>query len=146
MSFIGAEELAAPFDPALPAAPPLAPTVRFDRANLHEARRFVADRAVVAGLSSEAVEDLELAANEVVSNSVVHGGGSGTAKVWREQDAVVCEVRDEGCLTPPLVRRMHPDFHDESGRGLWLADQLCDLLQIRASKSGTVVRMLKRVQ
>jgi anti-sigma regulatory factor (Ser/Thr protein kinase) len=29
----------------------------------------------------------------------------------------------------------------ESGRGLWMANQLCDLVQVRSSQTGTTVRM-----
>jgi hypothetical protein len=31
------------------------------------------------------------------------------------------------------------------GRGLWIANQLCDLVQIRSSAAGTVVRMQMRL-
>jgi anti-sigma regulatory factor (Ser/Thr protein kinase) len=31
------------------------------------------------------------------------------------------------------------------GRGLWIANQLCDLVQIRSSAAGSVVRMHKRL-
>jgi anti-sigma regulatory factor (Ser/Thr protein kinase) len=35
-----------------------------------------------------------------------------------------------------------PPLSDEGGRGLWLANQLCDLVQIRSGENGTVVRLL----
>jgi hypothetical protein len=34
-----------------------------------------------------------------------------------------------------------PDPDPESGRGLWLVNQLCDLVQIRSGPSGTTIRV-----
>jgi len=69
------------------------------------------------------------------------GGGGGTLRVWREPDAVVCEVRDRGFIRDPLVGRMAPPIEQYGGRGLWIVNQLCDLVQIRSAPSGTVVRV-----
>jgi len=35
-----------------------------------------------------------------------------------------------------------PPLSTEGGRGLWLANQLCDLVQIRSAASGTAVRLV----
>ena len=51
-------------------------------------------------------------------NHLRHGGGPGTLRIWREDGAVVCEVRDAG------------------GRGLWMVNQLCDLVQLRTMHLG----------
>jgi anti-sigma regulatory factor (Ser/Thr protein kinase) len=39
------------------------------------------------------------------------------------------------------VGRARPTFDQESGRGLWMVNQLCDLVQIRSSPADTVVRL-----
>jgi anti-sigma regulatory factor (Ser/Thr protein kinase) len=58
---------------------------------------------------------------------------------------VVCEVADSGGvggpIADPMVGRERPATGLDSGRGLWLANQLCDLVQLRTSGTGTVVRM-----
>jgi hypothetical protein len=41
----------------------------------------------------------------------------------------------------PLTDRRRPAPNQDGGRGLWLANQLCDLVQIRSFPSGTTVRM-----
>ena len=72
-----------------------------------------------------------LAANEVATNSVRHGGGSGLLQIWRGAEEIFCEVRDPGRITDPLVGRRRPGVAEPLGRGLWVAHQVCDLVQIR---------------
>jgi anti-sigma regulatory factor (Ser/Thr protein kinase) len=108
---------------------------------LSDVRRFVAERARQEGLHASRLEDLVLAANELATNSVQHGGGAGTVQVWRENGCVVCEVSDGGCIEEPLVGRQRPRFDQLGGRGVWLANQLCDLVQIRSGEDGNVVRL-----
>jgi len=54
---------------------------------------------------------------------------------------VVCEVNDDGYLQDPLVGRRRPTPDAMGGRGLWLANQLCDLVQVRNGVEGCVVRV-----
>jgi anti-sigma regulatory factor (Ser/Thr protein kinase) len=114
---------------------------RFEIDALHELRGFVARAAAGAGLSDERAEDLILAASEVAANSIVHGGGSGRAHAWSERGALHFESRDGGRIADPLVGRTRPTPTQSKGRGLWMANQLCDLVQIRSSEDGTVVRL-----
>ncbi len=118
----------------------------FDAGTLTEVRAFVHRTAAEMGLSRDRATDLAIAAHEAATNSVRHGGGSGAARMWREdqtreEQMVVCEVRDSGRIVDPLVGRVRPDVDQAGGRGLWIVNQLCDLSQVRTSASGTVVRM-----
>ena len=72
---------------------------------------------------------------------VRHGGGHGTLRLWSDGGWLVCEVSDPGHIRQPLVGRIRPASGQLSGRGIWLANQLCDLVQIRSSVAGTTVRM-----
>ena len=96
------------------------------------------------GLPEGRIDDLVLAAHELVSNSVRHGGGTGTIRVWHDGHAVVCEVTDNGRIGHPLVGRQLPADDSLGGRGLWMANQLCDLVQIRTFADGSVVRLHMR--
>jgi anti-sigma regulatory factor (Ser/Thr protein kinase) len=108
-------------------------------------RALVAEHAREAGVSEPRAGDLVLATHEVATNSIRHGGGGGTLRVWHEDDTVVCEVRDHGRLDQPLAGRARPALDgDAAGWGLWLANQLCDLVQIRTLPDGNVVRLLLR--
>jgi anti-sigma regulatory factor (Ser/Thr protein kinase) len=71
----------------------------------------------------------------------MHGGGTGTLRLWRENGSLLAEVEDRGRIDRPLVGRLRPGIAQEGGRGLWLANQLCDLVQIRSGDAGTVVRL-----
>jgi anti-sigma regulatory factor (Ser/Thr protein kinase) len=129
------------FAAALPAAPADARTMTVTSPTLGRARRLVAEFATDHGLTSQQVEDLVLAANEIATNSVRYGGGSGRLTLWAADGAVVCETSDAGHLVDALAGRLAPPPDAVGGRGLWIANQLCDLVQIRSSPAGTVVRL-----
>ncbi|HEV2638106.1 MAG TPA: ATP-binding protein [Actinocrinis sp.] len=85
-----------------------------------------------AGLPPDRLRDLLLAVTEIAANSIRHGGGSGTMRVWARAGAMVCELRDQGVITDPLTGRVRPVADRPGGRGLWFAHQLCDLVEIRS--------------
>ena len=106
------------------------------------ARQLVTRQAEDAGLTRDRVLDLTLAISEVVTNSLQHGGGRGSLRIWREADALICEIADSGHMDDPLVGRTMPTLTQERRRGLWLVNQLCDLVQVRSNPRGTMVRIL----
>jgi anti-sigma regulatory factor (Ser/Thr protein kinase) len=123
---------------------PEPPTARIVRTITSETLRAVRDLALnvarVCGVADERAEDLGLALHELGVNSVVHGHG-GTLRLWRTREALVCEVTDTGVVADPLTGRLAPDNDEPDGRGLWMVNQLCDLVQLRSSESGTTVRV-----
>ena len=123
--------------------PPAAPveSLDFGLAGLSEVRRRVSAAAGRAGMDRGGVADLVTAASELAANSVAHGGGSGTLRLWVEEERLLAEIEDRGLIEEPLVGRLRPDIAQEGGRGLWLANQLCDLVQIRSGERGTTVRL-----
>ena len=131
-----------PYAGALP-EPKVEPArLAFTVAHLGELRTLVFRAARDALLSYVRAEDLTLAVDELASNSVVHGGGQGTLRVWREQRSLVCEVQDAGHIEDPLAGRTRPSHEQMSGRGLWLVNNACDLVEIRSSPArGTTVRV-----
>ena len=98
----------------------------------------------LVGLGEPSVEDFELAVHEVMANSLAYGGGRGEISIWAESDRLICEVYDHGQFNEPLAGRRRPTVNDEHGRGLWIANQLCDLVQIRSVPDGSVVRLHMR--
>ncbi|NUT48612.1 MAG: sensor histidine kinase [Saccharothrix sp.] len=135
--FLVAEE----FNRPLPPPPADALTLRFDLDHLGPTRRVVARFAAEAGLTADQVEDLVLAVNELTTNSVVHGGGRGTVLLWREGDAVVCEVRDTGRIANPMVGRRRPGVSAHGGYGVVLVNLLCDLVRVHTGEDGTATRV-----
>jgi anti-sigma regulatory factor (Ser/Thr protein kinase) len=144
----GRVEESAEFDPSpdcfageLPAPAGPSQACSFGMAELAEVRHRVAATAERAGLDPRGVADLVTAASELAANSVMHGGGNGTLRLWQEGDTLLTQVEDRGRIEDPLVGRVRPEISQEGGRGLWLANQLCDLVQIRSGPAGTVVRL-----
>jgi anti-sigma regulatory factor (Ser/Thr protein kinase) len=123
-------------EPSGPAA-----TMCFGKADLREVRRLVSERAGTAGLDVRRGEDLVLAVCEIATNSVQHGGGEGSLRIWHEDGEIVCDVRDSGHISNPLVGRERPPVEQPGGRGLWISHQLCDLVQVRSGEDGTHVRL-----
>jgi anti-sigma regulatory factor (Ser/Thr protein kinase) len=124
------------------AAPgPWAATLSFQVADLREVRRLASEQAECAGIGEQRTADLVLALSEVATNSVLHGGGEGNLAIWNEDGAIVCDIRDSGQIEDPLVGRERPASNEIGGRGLWIANQLCDLVQIRSGETGTQVRL-----
>jgi anti-sigma regulatory factor (Ser/Thr protein kinase) len=130
-----------PFAGTLSDHPAGAEGFEFDRNGLSDVRRSVKWAAEDAGFPLLACADLVVAASELAANSVAHGGGTGTLHIWLEPGHLVVELEDAGTIEEPLAGRLRPEPTQEGGRGLWLANQLCDLVQIRSGSSGTRIRL-----
>jgi hypothetical protein len=89
-SYRDLSSVAAPFD--LPLIPPaVAPEVTtFALENLSDVREFVGTRALAHGLAPHRAADLVLALNEIATNSLRHGGGKGTLRIWPENGSLIC--------------------------------------------------------
>jgi anti-sigma regulatory factor (Ser/Thr protein kinase) len=143
--YAGLDAPAGSFADPLPEPRALARTVAFGTDDLAEIRRLVDRRALAAGLALGVREDMVLAVNEIATNSIRHGGGSGVLRLWREPEALICEVTDRGRIDDPLVGRQRPGGAQIGGYGLWLANQVCDLVQVRSGPGGSTVRVHMRI-
>jgi anti-sigma regulatory factor (Ser/Thr protein kinase) len=139
-TYSGPDNARARFSTPLPPAPSSADAVPFEGADLAGLRGVVSRLAGQAGVGAAAREDLILAAHELATNSVIHGGGRGVLRAWTEPGAFVCEIEDAGLIEDPLVGRDLLQELAENGRGIWMANQLCDLVQVRSGPDGTIVR------
>jgi len=116
--------------------------VPYDLAALGTVRDTAARFASDCGLGIDRVRDLRLAVAELAANSIRHGGGRGVASLWRTQESMVCELRDEGVISDPLVGLVRPTSTQIGGRGLWFVNNVCDLVEIRSSPGeGTRIRV-----
>jgi anti-sigma regulatory factor (Ser/Thr protein kinase) len=118
--------------------------------DLSRARAFAVDRAIRAGLRPDRARDLEIAVHEVVTNAVTHGGGAATLRTWVDRGAgggyLVVQIDDRGPgIADPLAGYRPPGAGHDRGRGLWLARQAVDLLEIVSTETGTAVRIHLRL-
>jgi anti-sigma regulatory factor (Ser/Thr protein kinase) len=132
---------AASFNVPLPPLPPGAASMEYDKElALSSVRRFVLRHAAGA-LGGDRTHDLVLAANELTANTIEHAIGGGRITIWTEPGYVVCQVDDKGHLVDPLAGRIVPLPETEGGRGLVLANELCDLVRIHTTSEGTSIRL-----
>lgn len=108
--------------------------------DLSAARAFVARCSASAGLSVEAIADLQLIATELATNSLEYTGGACTLALWQRDGAFVCQADDAGRLDDPLAGRRAPACHTTGGRGLFLVNALADLVRTHTSEAGTAIR------
>jgi anti-sigma regulatory factor (Ser/Thr protein kinase) len=113
----------------------------FTSRDLKALRDFAGARAERAGLDPRRLPDLVLAVNELTTNSVRHAPGPHVLLAWEDEEELVFEVRDRGRISESLLGRRRPGPDGEAGRGLWLVHQLCDLVELRSSASGSVARL-----
>jgi anti-sigma regulatory factor (Ser/Thr protein kinase) len=140
-AFHGLAAAAEPCRAPLPQPPVDAQEIPVMPAGLTAMRALVARRAQRAGLTPQQREDLVLAINELATNSIRHGGGAGMLTIWETRATLVCEVTDLGCLIDPLAGRILPEPGQVGRYGLWLVNQLCDLVEQRTLPRGNLVRV-----
>ena len=140
-AYAGREHARSWFAAPLPPPPPDADGWQFGPEDLAGLRSIVSRLARHSGVHRAASDDLVLATHELATNSVIHADGSGMMRTWAEPGAFVVEISDHGTIEDPLVGRDLLEVLSESGRGVWMANQLCDLVQVRSGPAGTVVRL-----
>ncbi len=125
------------------APPPAGATVLADPQSPTTARGAVTEAARRVGVDAPRTEDLGIAVSEVLTNAALHAGGATRVAMWTEAGRFVCQVDDAGPgMDDPLAGYRPPSPDEVAGRGLWLARQLVELLQIMPGGSaGTTVRL-----
>jgi anti-sigma regulatory factor (Ser/Thr protein kinase) len=136
-----ADAAARHLDEPLPPPPTSADVTRFTSDDYALIRARVAQLCARDRLDEDRTDDLVLAVHELATNSTIHGGGTGTMTSWTTDSSVVVEIASAGRFTDPSAGRVRPGLVREHGRGLWLVNQLCDLVQLRNTPTGNAVRV-----
>jgi serine/threonine-protein kinase RsbW len=124
-------------------APSVQPVNPLDlAAGLVDTRRLVRAVATESRLSPARIAEVALAVHEVAMNAITHGRPPGAVRIRAEGDELVCEVEDHGPgISDPLAGTEPPDLDGLQGRGLWIARQLSDRVEIESIPGRTVVRL-----
>jgi hypothetical protein len=80
-----------------------------------------------------------------VSNAVRHGDGHCRTRIWESGSSVVSEVSSKTTVSDTLAGRVRPPLDATDGRGLWLINQVCDLVELRSGADGMTLRMHVRL-
>lgn len=119
-------------------------TVR-ESADLRPARSFATDYAGWVGLSQDGIEDLQMIATELATNSLQYTGGACQLAFWRQDEHLVCEARDSGHFDNLLVGAQPPGPGGTASRGLFLVNAMADLVRTHTAASGTTIQAYLRV-
>ncbi|HST82701.1 MAG TPA: sensor histidine kinase [Kineosporiaceae bacterium] len=140
-SYGGLHHVESIFRSELPPAPSDCDLLRFGKSDLTLVRDQVNGAAQRAGLSSDRCRALLSAVEEIAINSIRNGGGRAELRTWTRDDALVCQVNDRVELSDPLVGARRPVTRELEERGLWLANQVSDLVQVRSAQQGSTTRV-----
>ena len=94
-----------------------------------------------AGLSAMRATDMTLAVSELAANTLQHTRAEGVAQAWQADGELVCQITDSGFISDPLAGFLQPQPDQPGGHGLWLVNQICDLVEVRSDQGGTVIRL-----
>jgi anti-sigma regulatory factor (Ser/Thr protein kinase) len=124
--------------------PPGALTVRY-RSSLRAVRAMVTAACERAGLSVMRAADMTLAVSELAANTLRHTPAGGTAYAWQSDGELMCQISDSGFISDPLAGFLQPRPGQLGGQGLWLVNQVCDLVELRTGEAGTAIRLHMRI-
>lgn len=113
--------------------------------DLRPVRGFIASAARKSGLPASRTADLVLAVSELAANTLRHTAAGGTVHVWRSAEVLICQVQDTGQIIDPLAGRRPQSAEVLGGKGLWLVNQVCDLVQTRTRQGSTTIRLHMRL-
>jgi hypothetical protein len=128
--------------PGLDGGPPPFPAVDAPAAEVDAGgdplpvRHFIATRAPALGASAARIDELAFAAGAVAWEM-----GCRTARIWADGASLMVELRCTACVDDPLAGREWPAPAAGPSRGLWIANQMCELVQWRSVGDGTLVRL-----
>ena len=129
--------------PAQIAGSDLSPSAEFGfDGSLRGLRRFIASRADAYGVAGDRAEMLILAVSEVGAYLKNQGRGTATVRTWEQPGAVVCDFCQPGTsISDPFLGLRPASLEPGAGDGLWLANQLCDWMEIRPGAEGCTIQL-----
>jgi anti-sigma regulatory factor (Ser/Thr protein kinase) len=93
-------------------------------------------------------QDLHLAVSEIAANAFRHGTPPVSARVWVDDERVVCTITDRGRGYRDLLAGFQPAHGSDlsrGGMGLWLARKLWDHVDLLPGPAGLTVRLSSTV-
>jgi anti-sigma regulatory factor (Ser/Thr protein kinase) len=108
--------------------------------NVEEFRERLARELVAEEVAEAKALDMLVAATEIATNAIEHGGGMEEVRVGRAEGRLVCEIVDRGTgFDDPVAGYLPPQ--DDVGRGLWVARQLTWHIEFIRSPRGFTARI-----
>lgn len=137
-SYRGQDHAQAMFAAELPAMERPAIEIEVTRTSLPTTVTTATLRAAYANFGSTEVVGFTQAVRRLAEDSLRRGARQVTLRMWERHQALICELADATWIDDLLVgRRAEVGEHDP----VWLANQVCDLVQVRSSVRGTTIRL-----
>ena len=103
------------------------------------------------GLTADRAEKLAAAADEIAA-AAHHETGEAEIRLWHDPTTVHCEITDPADIDNPMIGRAAAGppvgssvtLDGPRDRAIRLANELCDLVQVRSGPDGTTVRIHTR--
>ncbi len=124
---------------ALPTSPAAVTYTVHELPDLSSARRCASRYARLLGMCPDRIDDLQLIATELATNSLRHTQGSCRLAFWHHDEHLICEASDIGQLDDPLAGRR------SSQSGLFLVNAVADLVRTHISPAGTKIQAYLRL-
>jgi anti-sigma regulatory factor (Ser/Thr protein kinase) len=144
-SYLGPDGLPPGCDGPLSSPPAAAERLAYER-DLRPVRSLVTRCARRARLPARRITDLVLAASEVAANTLRHTQAGGTVHLWHDEQELLCQITDSGVIADRLAGYRVPADDLPGGKGLWLVNQVCDLVEVRTSPDGTTICLHMRLR
>lgn len=112
--------------------------------DLSHLRHEVERSAALAPLPEERRPDLVLAVSEAATNALRYDHPPRTLRLWRNGHRIVAEVSGRGRIEDPLSGRRRPGPQASRGWGLWVINQVCDLVELCQDAGRVRLRMHMR--
>ena len=142
--YLGPDGLPPGCDDPLACPPATAERLSYQR-DLRPVRSQVTRCARSARLPARRITDLVLAASEVAANTLRHTRAGGTVHLWHDEQEILCQITDSGIIADRLAGYRVPADDLPGGKGLWLVNQVCDLVEVRSSPDGTTICLHMRL-
>jgi len=94
-----------------------------------------------SGLSSERSGRLAAAMRAISLACANRPGRSEILQMWQDGPALICQIHDIGHIQDPMIGRRDDGLETERGKAIRLANELCDLVQVRSGAAGTTIRV-----
>ncbi len=120
---------------------PVQPTMTMTITGDRDVATRVFNAAAAAGLPARRSAKLAAAVDEVANAGTRDSGAAVDIRLWQDLASLVCEVRDHGMIKDLMVGRGPALSAHSRDRGIRLANELCDLVQVRSNNAGTAVRI-----
>ncbi|SEG88877.1 Anti-sigma regulatory factor (Ser/Thr protein kinase) [Nonomuraea solani] len=117
----------------------------FDLRTLAEVRHEVERFCGRWNLDGLALYRFVVAVNEITTNAVRHGGGSGRLLLWYAGHRLHCRVTDRGPGMPEQLADRPAPPESPSGRGLWLARHNVGRFTVHSDADGTTITLEHQV-